>query len=102
MAYDIAEQVLGIAFQSFEFIVVLADDVRLRNDVGAKKWAQSQQLFDANPLQTFHEDDHIAVWHLDGLVNLRERADFVQVGSGGIFDARIELGHYAEQFLLSG
>ena len=47
------------------------------------------------------KDDHVAVRHLDGLVDLGESADFVEIGRSRIFDPRIELGDDAQQFFFA-
>jgi hypothetical protein len=102
VAYHIAEQVLGIALERFKLGILLADDVRRGLNRGAQEVAQAQQVNDANPLQTLEKDDHVAVRHLNGLVDLGERAHFVQVSGGGVLDARIQLGHDAQKLFLPG
>ena len=102
MADDVAEEILRVALESFELVVVVAEDVRLGFDGGAKERTQAEQFGNADALQTFQEDNHVAVRHLYGFVNFGERADFVEIGGSGIFDPRIKLGHDAQQFLIAG
>src|SRR5450432_272286 len=101
MAHDVAEEFLGVALQGFQLGVRLGVQVGLGFDAGPQVGAKTDEVHDLNALETFQEDDHVSVGHLDSLMNFGERADFVQVGSGRIFYARIKLGYDAEEFFIS-
>ena len=73
----------------------------MRFDARAKIRTKTDEVHDLNALQTFKEDDHVSVGHLDGLMNFGQRADFVQVGSSRILHARIKLGHDSQEFFVS-
>jgi len=101
VADHIAEEILRITLQRFQFRVSFIIQVRLRLDARPQIRTQADQIDHLDPLQTFQEDDHVAVRHLHGLMNLRQGANFVQIGGGGIFYARVELRDYTEQLFIT-
>ena len=90
-----------IALERFQFGVRFADDVRFRLNAGLQKRAQADQFEHLNALEAFEEDDHVAVRHFYGLMNLGECPEFVEVGGCGILDSRIELRDYSQKLLVA-
>jgi hypothetical protein len=101
MAHDVAEEVLRVALQCLEFGVFFTCEIGLGGHGGTQERAQAQQFIDADALQAFQEDDHVAVGHLNGLVDLGKRADFVEVRRSRIFDPRIQLGNHAQKLIVA-
>src|SRR6266851_4852546 len=91
VAYHVAEEILRISLQRFQFRIRFADDVRLCLYAGLQKWTQADQLEHLNALQAFQKDDDVAVRHFYGLMHLGQRSEFVEVGGRRILDSRIEL-----------
>ena len=52
MAHYIAEEFLRISFQRFKLRIGLAENIRLRFDLGAQVRPQTDQVHDLNALQT--------------------------------------------------
>ena len=104
MAHYIAEEFLRISFQRFKLRIGLAENIRLRFDLGAQVWPQTDQVHDLNALQTFQKNDHIAVRHFDGFMYSGKRAHFVEVRCRWIFNSGIELRDDAQHlfFALQG
>src|SRR6516164_6189149 len=50
VAYHVAEQILGITFERFQFVILLANDVRRGLRSGTEERTQAEQVHDANPL----------------------------------------------------
>src|SRR5208337_615741 len=100
-ADDIAEKLLGVTHQGFELGVLFANEIGFRFNGGAEEGAQAEQFDDTDTLKSFQKDDDIAVGHLNGLVDLGESADFMQIGRGRILDPRIQLGDNAEQLFIA-
>jgi hypothetical protein len=101
VTYNVAEEVLRIALQSFEFGVLVTREIGLGSNRGTQVRTETQEFIDANALQAFEEDYNVAVGHLDGLVDLGERADFVEVRGSRIFDPWIQLGDNAQKLIVA-
>src|SRR5208283_3005808 len=100
-ADDIAEKLLRVTHQGLDFGVLFAHKIGFRFNGGAQKWAQAEEFDDADALKSFQKDHNIAVGHFDGLVDFGERADFMQIGSGGILNPRIQLGNNAKELFFA-
>ena len=96
VAYHVAEELLRISLQRFQFRVGFTDDVRFRLYAGLQKRTQADQLQHLNALQAFQKDDHVAVRHFYGLMDLSQCSDFVQVRGGRILDPRVELRDHSQ------
>ncbi len=70
MAHHVAEQLLRIALQRFEFGIRFTDDVRFHLHAGPQKGAQADQLKYLDALEAFQKNHYIAVRHFYGLVHL--------------------------------
>ena len=101
MADYIAEKVLCIALQRFEFRIGFTDDVRLSLHASPQKRAQAHKINHLDALQSFEEDDHVAIGHFHRLVHFCQRADLVQVSRGWILYARIELRDHSQHLLFA-
>jgi hypothetical protein len=100
-ADNIAEEILRVTLEGFEFGVFVTRVIRFGFHRCAEERAEAQEFNDANALQAFQEDDDVAIGHFDGLVDFGESADFVEVRRSRIFDPRIELGNYTQKFLVA-
>ncbi len=100
MGHDVAEKVLRVALKRFELGVFVTGEIGFGGHSGTQVRTEAEQFVDTDALQALQEDDHVAIGHLDGLVNLGERADFVEVRSGRIFDPRIQLGNNTQEFIV--
>ena len=101
MANHIAEQILRVALQRLQLIVLFAVSIRLGGHPGPQIRSQTDQVHDLNSLQALQENHHVPVGHFYSLVNFGECSDFVQVRSRWVFHARIQLRDYAHQFLFA-
>ena len=101
MTHHIPEQILRVALQSLEFVVLLSQDVWLGGYRRAEERAKPQKLNDMKSLQTFQEHHHIAIRHLYGLMDLCQCSYLMQIGRSGILDPRIKLGYDAQQLFVA-
>src|SRR6267378_7131125 len=101
MAYHVSEKILRVSLQRFQLGVGFADDVWLRLHASLQKRTQPDQLQHLNPLEAFQEDDHVAVRHFYGLMDLGQRSKLVEVGGCRILDSRIELRDYSQELLVA-
>ena len=74
VAHHIAEQILRIALQRFEFGIRLTADIRLSLDARPKIRPQRNQFGDLDALKPFQKNHHIAVRHFYGLMYFGQRS----------------------------
>ena len=101
VAHNIAEQILCVALQRFEFGIRLTGDIRLRLDACPKIRPQRDQFGDLDALKPFQKNHHIAVRHFYGLVYLGQRSDLMKVRRRRVFHPRIKLSDHTQLLILS-
>ncbi len=99
-AYHFAEEFLRVALKRFQFVVLFALNVRKSFHLRLQEGAQTDQVHYLDALNAFEKDDDVAIRHLHGLMNFGERSNLVQIGSGRILDARVQLRDHTKIFLV--
>src|SRR5277367_4276051 len=88
--------------QYFAFFGQFADQrfqVRLRFHARLDERRESQDFHHADALDSLQKRDYVSVGHAHHFVDFRQRPDAVQVGTGGRFDARVQLRHHSQNLL---
>ena len=93
--HNFAEQFLYVAFKRRQFGVALIFQVRLRFHARLDERRESQDFHHADTFDPLQKRDYVSVGHAHHFVDFRQRADAVQVRTGGRFHARVQLRNHA-------
>jgi len=95
---DLLKRRADIALEGVDFeLIFRAEDVRQLAHFGPEVRAQRRQPIEREAREALHDEAHAAVGQLEHLMNVRERADAVQVALARLFLGRVALNEYADQ-----